>query len=79
MTNGAAALFMRTAYQTAATYFGDTPLDALSSLPPQEPSVAATAGGVPASDETEPVSTDYGIFGLLDENVSFADLLSSAG
>ena len=27
MTNGAAALFMRTAYQTTATYFGDTPLD----------------------------------------------------
>src|SRR5665647_2188726 len=27
MTNGAAALFMRTAYQTAAIYFGDTPLD----------------------------------------------------
>src|SRR5665811_1729771 len=26
MTNGAAALFMRTAYQTAAIYFGDTPL-----------------------------------------------------
>jgi len=27
MTNGAAALFMRTAYQTMAIYFGDTPLD----------------------------------------------------
>jgi len=26
MTNGAAALFMRTAYQNAAVYFGDTPL-----------------------------------------------------
>src|SRR5665647_660866 len=26
MTNGAAALFMRTAYQNAAIYFGDTPL-----------------------------------------------------
>src|SRR5664280_3691473 len=26
MTNGAAALFMRTAYQTAAIYFGDIPL-----------------------------------------------------
>jgi hypothetical protein len=26
MTNGAAALFMRTAYQTPAIYFGDTPL-----------------------------------------------------
>src|SRR5450756_762231 len=26
MTNGAAALFMRTAYQHAAIYFGDTPL-----------------------------------------------------
>jgi hypothetical protein len=27
MTNGAAALFIRTAYQNAAIYFGDTPLD----------------------------------------------------
>jgi hypothetical protein len=27
MTNGAAALFMRTAYQNPAIYFGDTPLD----------------------------------------------------
>jgi 2-methylisocitrate lyase-like PEP mutase family enzyme len=27
MTNGAAALFMRTAYQTATIYFGDTPLE----------------------------------------------------
>src|SRR5665647_2665531 len=31
MTNGAAALFMRTAYQNAAIYFGDTPLDSLLS------------------------------------------------
>src|ERR1035437_9311129 len=29
MTNGAAALFIRTAYQTTAIYFGDTPLVAL--------------------------------------------------
>ena len=27
MTNGAAALFMGTAYQIAAIYFGDTPLE----------------------------------------------------
>jgi len=27
MTNGAAALFIRTAYQNAAIYFGDIPLD----------------------------------------------------
>src|ERR1019366_9002949 len=32
MTNGAAALFMRTAYQTTAIYFGDTPLEPLRVL-----------------------------------------------
>src|ERR1035437_659693 len=51
MTNGAAALFMRTAYQTAAIYFGDTPLalvvDRQLGVPPvtgTAPSVSVPAG-----------------------------------
>jgi hypothetical protein len=58
--------------------------EALSVLsPPQQHIVPATmraTGDMPASSQAaEQIPPNYGIFALLDENVSFADLLSGAG
>ena len=48
MTNGAAALFMRTAYQTTDIYFGDTPLGSCGCLPLDLPPLDQSEGELDA-------------------------------
>src|SRR5665647_1772187 len=55
MTNGAAALFMRTAYQNAAIYFGDTPLVAAE----RDESRLARGVRVPADEVDRHVATAH--------------------